>query len=476
MASTASSQLNISALVESPYRAIFRLAMPTVIAMLSQSAVNEIDVVFFSHLPCPESSTGQAALLPSLILVWLFGGSLSAVSVGTQALTARRIAEGKPDAAGAILANAMWFCLLAGGLLSAVGLFVLPSLVHVWIKVPAVQDVVIDYSRWRMFGVVSIGMTMGIKGFFDGIGRTQVHLVSAVIMNVLNVFFCWTFIFGHFGAPRMGAPGAGFAALLSTFIGLAIMVYFAASVRSAYLPFRWSNLSRRLTWDILKLSIPAAAATVTMMIGFGLFAWIVAKLDADPKMTAHVLSKCGEAEPVNSAATTDIVAILKLTFTACIAFGTATATLVGQSLGAKRPDDAAKFAWASVRLGVVIFGVVGLCEGVLFTRQIVNFISHSDAVREVAIVPMRMMGTVTPLIAVAMILSEALFGAGNPKFVAVAQFTLIFGVLVPFSWILGVQAHVGLNGIWSSACAYAVLAAVAMTLKFRAGGWKEIKL
>src|SRR5580693_5388109 len=97
------------------YKAILRLAIPTVFAMLSQSIVNEIDVVFFSHLPCPESSNGQAALLPSLLVVWLFGGSLSAISVGTQALVARRFAENDNDRAGAVLANAAWFCLLTGG-------------------------------------------------------------------------------------------------------------------------------------------------------------------------------------------------------------------------------------------------------------------------------------------------------------------------------------------------------------------------
>src|SRR5271166_1811218 len=91
------------------YKAILRLALPTVLAMMSQSVVNEIDVVFFSHLPCPESSNGQAALLPSLIIIWLFGGSLSAVNVGTLALTARRVAERKNEEAGAVLANSAWF-------------------------------------------------------------------------------------------------------------------------------------------------------------------------------------------------------------------------------------------------------------------------------------------------------------------------------------------------------------------------------
>src|SRR5579864_6197980 len=89
----------------SRYKAILRLALPTVFAMLSQSVVNEIDVVFFKHLPVPESSYAQAALLPSLILTWLFGGSLSAISVGTQSLVARRYAEGDRRAAGAVLGN-----------------------------------------------------------------------------------------------------------------------------------------------------------------------------------------------------------------------------------------------------------------------------------------------------------------------------------------------------------------------------------
>ncbi len=463
----------------SPYRTILRLAMPTVIAMLSQSVVNEIDVVFFSRLPCPESSNGQAALLPSLIVLWAFGGALSAVSVGTQALTARRYAERDRDAAGAVLANAMWFCLLAGALFSIVGYVLLPSIFSVMIKVPEVRLVALDYSRWRMMGVISMAMTMGVKAFFDGIGKTHVHLVAAVVMNLLNVALCWVFIFGHLGAPRMGVTGAGMSAFFATWVGLGIMLVYASLYRTEFRPFRWPNLSRRLTWSILKLSVPAALATIVMMLGFGLFTTVVGKLDAaDLAAGATVLevrSQCG-VEAVNGAATTDIVEILKLTFTACIAFGTATATLVGQSLGAKRPEDAAKFGWASVRLGVVLFGIIGLAEGVVFTRPIVHFISRSHAVRLAAMFPMRMMGIVTPVIAVALILSEALFGAGNPKFVAVAQLVLVFGCLLPLAYVLGIVFHLGLPGIWMAACVYSAFAAVTMILKFRQGSWKTIRL
>lgn len=462
----------------SPYKAILRLALPTVIAMLSQSIVNEVDVIFFSHLPCPESSNGQAALLPSLIVVWLFGGALSAISVGTQALTARRYAERDYARAGAVLANSAWFCLLAGGLFSIVGYLLLPSILGLMIRVPEVRSIALAYTRWRLLGVISMAMTMGIKAFFDGIGRTHVHLVASVVMNLLNVALCWTFIYGKLGAPRMGVPGAGMSAFLATWVGLFIMILYAAQYRQEFDPLRWTNLSRALTKDILVLSIPAAAATVVMMFGFGLVSAVVGQLDAVQGSAAasRVAGICGEHEAVNSAATTDIIEVLKLTFTACLGFGTASATLVGQSLGAKRPEDAARYGWASVRLGLVVFGAVGLCEGVLFTRPILAFISQSEAVRAASVFPMQIMGIVTPVISVAMILSEALFGAGNPRFVATAQLVLVFGVFVPTAYLLGIVLHIGLAGIWIAACVYSVLAAITMSLKFWQGSWKTIRL
>lgn len=471
---TTHGKVDLGVLKGPPYWTILSLAAPTVFAMLFQSAVNEIDVVFFSHLPYPESSNAQAALLPSLILVWLFGGSLSAISVGTQALVGRRYAEHDNEAAGRVLANSAFFCLVAGVIFSIIGAFTIKKLIVLMIPGnPEAQGIAYEYSRYRLLGVVSMSMTMAVKAFFDGISKTYVHFVASLLMNVVNVVLCYTLIFGHFGAPRMGAPGAGLSALIATWIGLGIMLFFAARERRRFQPLRLANLSRSLTWDVLKLSIPAGFATIVMMVGFGLFSSVAGRLD---KAALHGAAATAMSEAVNGAATTNIVALMKLTFTACIAFGTATATLVAQSLGAKLPEEAQKFGWASVRLGLVVFGVIGLCEGVLFTPQIVGVISHSDAVKEAMMGPMRLMGVLTPIIAVAMILTEALFGAGTPTFVAVAQFVLVFFVLVPLAYILALLVNQGLMGMWMGAAVYICTAAVVMTTKFRLGAWKKIQL
>jgi Na+-driven multidrug efflux pump len=90
--------------------------------------------------------------------------------------------------------------------------------------------------------------------------------------------------------------------------------------------------------------------------------------------------------------------------------------------------------------------------------------------------PMRMMGLATPLIAVGMILTQALFGAGNTRFVMFVELILHFGCLVPLAWLLGITSGFGLVGIWSAALVYVVLLTTVMVLKFRSGDWKAIQL
>jgi Na+-driven multidrug efflux pump len=179
---------------------------------------------------------------------------------------------------------------------------------------------------------------------------------------------------------------------------------------------------------------------------------------------------------VNSAATTVIVGVLKLTFTACLAFGTSTATLVSQCLGAKAPERAERFGWVSVKLGLLIFGIVGLLEGVVFPREILAVVSHSEAVRAAALLPMQLMGLCTPIISVGMILTQALFGAGNSKYVMGVELVLHFSCLVPLAWLLGITLELGLVGIWSAAVVYIVLLCAAMVWKFWRGDWKHIVL
>ena len=467
----------------SVYGVVLRLAMPTVLAMLSQSVVNEVDIVFLSRLPYPESSNAQAALFPSLILLWMFGGSLSAISVGTQAITARRFAEKKTSEAGGVLVNSWLFSLVAGVLFTVLAYASLPWILEWVVKVPDVRVAAHEYLSWRLVSIASMAMTFSFKAFFDGIGKTHVHMISALVMNALNVALCLFFIFGQWGAPRMGIAGAGLAGTVSSWVGFVIMWAWSTrkSYRGLYEPFAVRKWSRRIATSILRLSVPSAVATIAIMSGFLLFATIVGYLDdlsiehlsGGQSGTGSVV---GTEEAVNGAATTVLVGVLKLTFTACLAFGTATATLVSQSLGEGDGAKAERFGWASVRLGISIFGIVGLVEGVLFPEEILAFVSQSQAVREAALFPLKLMGICTPFIAVAMILTQALFGAGNSRFVMMVELLLHALCLVPLAWVLGITLEFGLAGIWGAAVIYVLALCAAMVWKFSQGDWKTIRI
>src|SRR5687768_4382911 len=199
--------------------------------MLAQSAVNEVDIIFFAWLAPPGSSYAQAALLPCLLLLWVFGGSLSAISVGTQALAARRFAQGRNVDAGAVLANSWIFSLVAGIVFTLIGYLTVPLAMGVLVESPEVRAVGIEYLNYRLLGITSMAVTFSFKAFFDGIGKTHVHMIASVIMNVINVLLCWAFIFGNWGAPHMGMAGAGVAGAASSWVGLVVMVCWAAASR-----------------------------------------------------------------------------------------------------------------------------------------------------------------------------------------------------------------------------------------------------
>lgn len=451
-------------------RRILALAGPVILAMLTQTGVNIVDTYFIGRLPPAVASDGQFALTPSLMFLWAVGGFLSAVSVGTQAMTARRYGEGRHEDAGAVLPNATVIALVGGALGAALGWFALPWAFRQLSDNPNVVALGTAYSRWRFLGIASMAATAAYKAFYDGTGVTHLHLVAAVVMNVINLLLCWVLIFGNLGAPAMGVEGAGLAACVSTWVGFAVMVAFTlrGADRERYRFYRPGALSASTISQLLKLSVPGGIATAVVMFGFLLFTKVVGRIDAEAM--AH-----GAAHSYNGAATTIIIEVLSATFVSCLAFGTSTATLVGQSMGQGDPELAERYAWTSVKLGWILFGAIGLAM-FLAPARVLGAFSHEPAVVAVGQTPMRIMAAMGPVIATAMILTQALFGAGETRYVMIVELALHFLCLVPMAWLLGMVLGLGLPGVWTAAALYAVALASLMALKFVRGEWKHMKV
>jgi putative MATE family efflux protein len=448
---------------------ILYLAIPAQLALLTQTGVNLVDTYFIGLLDEPERSDGQAMLSFALALLWAVGGFLSAISVGTQAMVARREGRRDPQSSGLVLANALVLAFVSSVIATVLCWYLVPFAFSLASDDPAYVRIGTAYSKWRFLGLISMVTTAAYKSFYDGTGRTYVHFVAAVAMNIVNVALCWLLIFGRLGLPRMGVEGAGVAAAISSAIGLLVMIGWSmqARERSRYRVYRKRVLTRAAMWQLARLSVPSGVATTAVMTGFILFIRIVGLFDRTRALAG--------GESIYGAATTIIINVLSLTFFSCMAFGVATATLVSLHLGARNPSAAERYAWSSVKLGCMMFGAVGAFE-IAYPGACIGFFNHSPAVIDAGLSSMRLMGACGPLIAAGMILTQALFGAGNPRFVMLVELSLHFGVLLPIAYLMGVTLHFGLLGVWSSAAIYVLLLTTIMAWKFRGGSWKAINI
>jgi len=469
-------------------RRIIALSSPVMLAMLSQTLINQVDHILVGHLPLAESTPGQTAVQISQILLWAFGGFLSSISVGTQALAARRIGANDMEGAGAVSTNSQMLALVASVIVTALTYLATPFLFRLVSKDESVIALGVPFLRYRFLQIASMVITASLKSFFDGLGKTSVHMGVAIVMNIANFILCVALIFGPEvpgipGAdavhavlmtvtggnmPRMGVPGAGLASVISSYLGLFLMVGW--SLRRQYHPYhihRLSNASASTMWQIAKLSVPSGLATMFAMGGFGFVLFVVAKLD-------HMAGR-GVGRTVYATATSNIISVLQLVFISCIAYGTSTATLVSQNMGAKNPELAEKYAYTSARIGAVMFLLVGMCL-TLWAEPILRFWNPDTQVIVAGAPILRVLGFVCPLICVALVFMQALYGAGNTMFVMAAELILHFTCLVPLSYLLGVTFKVGLWGVWGALIFYITALALVMMAKFRTGTWKSIHI
>lgn len=492
---------------------ILRMAGPVIFAMLTQTLINIMDTYFVGKLDPSISIPGQAALGYSLPLLWSVGGCLSAVSVGTQAITARRFGGRQMEEAGQVLTNSLAIAFITGTIFSIAAFVATPWLFGLLTNNESVLELGLPYARLRFLGVLSMVATASYKAFFDGIGKTHVHMVAAMAMNVLNLVLNYCLIFGVWIFPRMEVEGAGLASLISTYVGLVIMMLwtFGPSYLKTYRYYSFKKINWGVTWEIAKLSIPSGLATVFVMAGFLIFIKIVGLLDEKAIMeTLHAtgLYQGPLLEPytqqqalllgrdqvagsalagdwtftalrnrpaVYSAATKVIFDTMSICFISALAFGTATATLVSQSLGENKPEMAERYGWESAKLFSLFMGVLGALAFV-FPEATLDIISDDAVVIQTGASAMRLLGPMMPVIAVAIIFTQALFGAGNSRFVMYAEMILHFTCLVPLAYLLAITFDLGFYGVWFSAITYVALLALVMGWKFWEGKWKEIKV
>lgn len=437
-------------------RRIAVLAAPIVGGMISQNALQLVDAAMVGALGTTALAGVGLAAFPFFVSFALLLGLAPAV----QALAARRLGEGQVERAGEGLHHA----LLVGLVVAVPAMLLLGGLAPAFFRWmhddPAVRAHAVPYFQVRTAAIAAIAVEQAFRGFWNGVQRPSVHFVSMLVVHVLNIVLSYGLIFGVAGLPELGSTGAGVGSAVATWVGVGVQLAFGLSVGRGFGFLRaWVAPTRAALAPLLKVFLPAGLQELLFALGLTAFFWIIGRLG-----TAEVAAG---------------MVIIQVTMVAVLpgaGLGHAAASLVGEALGRGDPDDARRWGWDVVLLGVASMAVLGLPMLLLPDAILRVFLYDDLETIALARVPLQLVGATVGLDAVGLVLMNGLLGAGDAR--SVAAVVVVFQVLLflPAAWIVGPLLGFGLLGIALAQVGQRLGQALAFVVIWQRGRWTTVEL
>ncbi|MEA3239767.1 MAG: MATE family efflux transporter [Candidatus Bipolaricaulota bacterium] len=432
------------------------MAYPVSLGMISITLLNVVDTAMLGRL----GSLSLAAAGISGVAYFAIIFSLAGIGVGVQTLAARRYGEKESLQCGQVLNAGLILGLIAGiPLVLASG--AIAKLISPFLSQQSeVASLGAIYLHYRFLGAAFLLLNMVYRGFYNGVGDTRQQLLSAIVVTVSNILLDYGLIFGHLGLPKMGIAGAAIASSIATGLGLVyfVVVSLMQGYRVTYHPYQHFLHAVSRIGPIIRLSVPVMGQRLMANGTFFVFFSIVARIGT-----------------LELAASNIIRSVIGLSIMPAIGIGVAAMTLVGQNLGARKPDEAEVFAWDAAKLAAYLMAGIGLTF-VAFPRLIFMIYTSDPAVIALGRIPLIFLGLTQAFGGISLVLEQSLQGAGNTRYVMLAEGIVCLLFYLPIAYLLGIHLHLGITGAWLGEIVYWSSLSLLMAGKFRTGTWKTIRV
>jgi putative MATE family efflux protein len=432
-------------------RAITLLAIPMVLEMLMESLFAIVDVFWVAHLGADAVAT--VGFTESLLTL-LFAVALG-LSISTTATVARRIGEKKPKEAAEAASQSILLGVIVAIVVGIPGAIFAPNLLRLMGASDSVLATGTGYARAIYGGCGTVMLLFLINGTFRGAGDASLALRVLFSANLINILLNPCLIFGLGPFPKLGVAGSGIGTTIGRGCGVLLQLWFLYSGKSRLvIKFHEIRVIPSLMLRIVRLSLGGMFQFLV-----GMTSWI-----ALVRMTATF----------GSAAVAGYTLALRIILFALLpSFGMANAgaTMVGQNLGARKPDRAEKAVWRAGLYNTVFLGFVALVF-IAFPRLLVNLFTNDPAVVQMASNTLRTIAYGYIAYGWGMVVAAAFNGAGDTFTPTTINLVCFWGLQIPLAWFLAFRGGFGPQGIFMAiAISQATLALVAITV-FRRGKWK----
>jgi putative MATE family efflux protein len=433
-------------------RAVITLAVPMVLEMAMESIFAVADVFWVAHLGADAVAT--VGLTESMLTV-IYTAAMG-LSIGATALVARRTGEQDPEGA----ARAAGQSLLLGAIVAlAIAALAAPraeSLLRLMGASAGVVETGRGFTTVMLGGNATVLLLFMLNAVFRGAGDAAVAMRVLWLGNILNIVLGPCFIFGLGPFPRLGVTGAAVATNLGR--GAAVLCQLIVLWRGhgrVCLTRRHLRLDVSLMRSVLRLS---GSGTVQILIGTTSYIGLV-----------RILSVFGSAALAGYT-----IGMRVIMFALLPAFGlsNAAATMVGQNLGAGRPDRAERAVWKAAQYNMIFLGAVGVVF-LLGANVIAGLFTSDPLVHPYAVSCLRIVSLGFLFYACGMVLTQAFNGAGDTWTPTMINLGIFWACEIPLAWWLSSHTTLEARGVFTAlTVAYSLLAVVSAVL-FRRGRWKR---
>lgn len=436
-------------------RAIILLSIPMILEMSMESLFAVVDIFFVSKLGADAAAAvGLTESLLTLIYALAIG-----LSMATTAMVARRV--GEKDLAGARIAavQAIALSLVLTVPVALAGALGAPHLLRLMGAPASVVASGSGYTAVMFGGSATVFLLFLINAVFRGAGDPAVAMRSLWLANLLNIALDPCFIFGWGPFPEMGVTGAAVATTIGRGAGVLYQIW-ALRQGNSRIVLGASDLriDREVIGRLVRVATPA------------MFQFLIAT--ASWVGLVRIVSLFGSAALAGYT-----IAIRVIIFAILPSWGlsNAAATLVGQNLGAGRPDRAARAVWQTGIYNMLLLGAVG-CVFLLLAEPILRLFTADPEVLRHGISCLRLVSYGYPFYAWGMVMVQAFNGAGDTWTPTWINLCCYWVFQIPFAWALALPFGLQATGVYVAIAVAESLLAVAGMLVFRRGRWKDRRI
>jgi len=431
-------------------RAIVLLAIPMVLELALESVFAVVDVFFVSRLGSDAVAT--VGLTESMLTIMY--AAAAGLSVGAMATVSRRIGERDFEGASKAAVQAIWLGVIISVPVGIVAGWFAPNLLAVMGAGPGVLANA-SFTRIVLGFNGVILMLFLINAVFRGAGDAAVAMRVLWIANVINICLDPCLIFGLGPFPRLGVTGAAVATTTGRSVGLLLQLFLLTRGDG-----RVAIRRRHVRVDpVVMLRMVRLSGSAVLQSLIATTSWVG---------LVRIMASFGSA-----ALAGHTIAIRIVIFALLPAFGlaNASATLVGQNLGAGKPDRAEAVVWRACRYNFVFLGAVGLLF-VALAGPLVGVFTRDPAVLPIATRGLRIISIGFFFYAYGFVLTQSFNGAGDTLTPTVINLFCFWLGEIPIAYLLAGPARLGPSGVFSAVpIAFSVMA-VASAIMFRRGRWK----